>query len=444
MNGTGSFVFRATRVGEETTLARIIRLVQEAQASRAPIQRLADRVAAVFVPVVLGVAAATFLAWWAVGPSPALLHALTNAVAVLVIACPCAMGLATPTAIIVATGRGAERGVLIKSAVALELLHETRTVVFDKTGTLTAGAPEVTDVVAADGVDADEILALAAGVEQGSEHPLADAIVTRAKARGVAMPPITGFQAVAGQGIDAMAPDGRVLLGNRTLMDERGIDVDALAPRAAVLAAEGKTVVYLAQAGRLLGLLAAADALKPDAAAAVASLRALGVDVVMLTGDTRATAEAIARRAGIERVRAEVLPEDKAREIGALRAGGGRVAMVGDGINDAPALVQADVGIAMASGSDVAIDAADVTLMRPAVGGVVDALLLSRRTIGVVKQNLAWAFGYNVVLIPVAAGVLYPVWGIQLSPMLAGAAMAFSSVSVVLNSLRLKRASLTP
>jgi Cu+-exporting ATPase len=353
------------------------------------------------------------------------------------------MGLATPTAIIVATGRGAERGVLIKSAVALELLHETRTVVFDKTGTLTAGTPEVTDVVPADGLEADEILALAAGVEQGSEHPLAEAIVTRAKARGVALPPISEFQAVAGQGIDAMTLEGRVLLGNRTLMDERGIEVDALAPRAAALAAEGKTVVYLALAGRALGLLAAADALKPDAAAAVASLRALDIDVVMLTGDARATAEAIARRAGIERVRAEVLPEDKAREIRALKASG-RVAMVGDGINDAPALVQADVGIAMASGSDVAIDAADVTLMRPDVRGVVDAILLSRRTIRVVKQNLAWAFGYNVVLIPVAAGLLYPIWGIQLSPMLAGAAMAFSSVSVVLNSLRLKRTSLTP
>ena len=439
VNGTGSFLFRATRVGADTTLARIIQLVQEAQGSRAPIQRLADRVAAVFVPVVLGIAAVTFLAWWMLGPTPALIHALVNAVAVLVIACPCAMGLATPTAIIVATGRGAERGILIKSALALELLHEVRTIVFDKTGTLTVGKPTVTDMVAVAGVEEDEVLALAAGVEQGSEHPLAEAIVTRAKERGVALPPITEFRAVPGQGIDAMAPDGRVLLGNGTMMDERGIDVSALASEAATLAVDGKTVVYLALAGRAIGLVAAADALKPDAAAAVSALRRLGLEVVMLTGDMAATAEAIARRAGIDRVRAEILPEDKAREIQSLQAQGGRVAMVGDGINDAPALAQADVGIAMASGSDVAIDAADVTSMRPDLAGVVDAVLLSRHTMRVVKQNLAWAFGYNVLLIPVAAGVLYPLWGIQLSPMLAGAAMAFSSVSVVLNSLRLKR-----
>jgi len=438
VNGTGTFVFRATRVGADTTLARIIDLVQQAQGSRAPIQRLADRVAAVFVPVVLAIAGLTFLAWWLVGPVPALLHALVNAVAVLVIACPCAMGLATPTAIIVGTGRGAERGILVKSALALELLHEVRTIVFDKTGTLTVGKPAVTDVVV-DGIDEDAVLALAAAVEQGSEHPLADAIVSRAKERGVALPPVAEFEAVPGQGIDAMAPDGRVLLGNRTMMDERGIDVSRLAPRAASLAADGKTVVYLALAGRALGLVAAADALKPDAVVAVGALRRLGLDVVMLTGDTEATAEAIARRAGIDRVRAQILPDDKAREIAALQTQGGRVAMVGDGINDAPALAQADVGIAMASGSDIAIDAADVTLMRGDLTGIVDAVLLSRHTMRVVKQNLAWAFGYNVVLIPVAAGVLYPLWGIQLSPMLAGAAMAFSSVSVVLNSLRLKR-----
>jgi P-type Cu+ transporter len=443
VNGTGSFLFRATRVGAETTLARIIQLVQEAQGSRAPIQRLADRVAAVFVPVVLGIAAVTFLVWWLVGPDPALIHALVNAVAVLVIACPCAMGLATPTAIIVGTGRGAERGILIKSALALELLHEVRTIVFDKTGTLTVGKPRVTDVVPVAGADEDEVLALAAAVEQASEHPLAAAIVARAKERGVALPPIAEFQAVPGQGIDAMAAEGRVLLGNRTMMDERGIEVGALTSRAATLAAEGKTVVYLAFAGRALGLVAAADALKPDAASAVTSLRRLGLDVVMLTGDTATTANAIARHAGIERVRAEILPEDKAREVERLQAERGRVAMVGDGINDAPALAKADVGVAMASGSDVAIDAADVTSMRPDLAGVVDAVLLSRHTMRVVKQNLVWAFGYNVVLVPVAAGVLYPLWGIQLSPMLAGAAMAFSSVSVVLNSLRLKRVRLT-
>ncbi len=475
INRTGSLIFRATRVGSETTLARVIKLVAEAQGSRAPIQRLADRVAAVFVPIVLALAALTFAAWWLFGPAPAGLRALTNAVAVLVIACPCAMGLATPTAIMVGTGRGAEFGVLIRNATALELLHRVDTVVFDKTGTLTVGRPAVTDVVPAAGVMAvraaggstaeasaemvvavragggstaeasaemvldDEVLALAAAVEQGSEHPLGEAIVARAKERGLALPPVTGFTTVPGQGIDALATDGRVLLGNRALMDARGIDVAALAPQAEALAAEGKTVVYLAFAGRALGLIAAADTLKPEAPAAVARLRALGLQPAMLTGDHRLTAEAIARQAGVDRVLAEVLPEDKAREVQRLQAEGRRVAMVGDGINDAPALAQADVGIAMGSGTDVAIEAADVTLMRGDLRGVVTAIELSRRTIRIVKENLVWAFGYNVVLIPVAAGVLYPLWGVLLSPILAGAAMAFSSVSVVTNSLRLRR-----
>ncbi len=475
INRTGSFIFRATRVGSETTLARVIKLVAEAQGSRAPIQRLADRVAAVFVPIVLALAALTFAAWWLFGPAPAGLRALTNAVAVLVIACPCAMGLATPTAIMVGTGRGAEFGVLIRNATALELLHRVDTVVFDKTGTLTVGRPTVTDVVPAARVMAaraaggstaeasaemvvavraaggstaeasaemvldDEVLALAAAVEQGSEHPLGEAIVARAKERGLALPPVTGFTTVPGQGIDALATDGRVLLGNRALMDARGIDVAALAPRAEALAAEGKTVVYLAFAGRALGLVAAADTLKPEAPAAVAALKRLGLQPAMLTGDHRLTAEAIARQAGVDRVLAEVLPEDKAREVQRLQAEGRRVAMVGDGINDAPALAQADVGIAMGSGTDVAIEAADVTLMRGDLRGVVTAVELSRRTIRIVKENLVWAFGYNVVLIPVAAGVLYPLWGVLLSPILAGAAMAFSSVSVVTNSLRLRR-----
>ena len=439
VNRTGTFVFRAARVGSETTLARIIKLVAEAQGSRAPIQRLADRVAAVFVPIVLVIAALTFVAWWLVGPEPAGLVALTNAVAVLVIACPCAMGLATPTAIMVGTGRGAEFGVLIKSAAALELLHRVDTVVFDKTGTLTVGRPVVTDVVPVGAASEDEILALAAAVEQASEHPLGEAIVARAKERGLALPPIAEFTTVPGRGIDAMATDGRVLLGNRTLMDARGIDVRLLAGRVRELAAEGKTAVYLAFAGRLLGVIAAADVPKPDATRAVAALRRLGVSVAMLTGDHRLTAEAIARQARLDRVLAEVLPEDKAREIRALQAKGRRVAMVGDGINDAPALAQAEVGIAMGSGTDVAIAAADVTLMRGDLVGVVAAIELSRRTIRVIRENLVWAFGYNTVLIPVAAGALYPVWGVQLSPILAGAAMAFSSLSVVTNSLRLKR-----
>src|SRR5213592_4944742 len=410
VNRTGSFVFRAARVGSETTLARIIQLVAEAQGSRAPIQRLADRVAAVFVPIVLVIAALTFMAWWLFGPEPAGLLALANAVAVLVIACPCAMGLATPTAIMVATGRGAEVGVLVKSATALETLANVDTVVFDKTGTLTVGRPTVTDVIAAPGVAEEDLLAFAAAAEQGSEHPIGEAIVARAKERGLALPPVTEFVTVPGQGIDALAPEGRLLLGNRALIEARGVDVSALAPRAEALAQAGKTVVYLAVAFRPLGLVAVADTLKPEARAVVGALRQRGIEVTMLTGDDRRTAAAIAREADIDRVLAEILPQDKAREIARLREHGRRVAMVGDGINDAPALAQADVGIAMGSGTDVAIEAADVTLMRGDLRGVVAAVDLSRRTIRIVKENLGWAFGYNVVLIPVAAGLLYPFW----------------------------------
>jgi Cu+-exporting ATPase len=441
VNRTGSFIFRAARVGSETTLARIVKLVADAQGSRAPIQRLADRVAAIFVPIVLAAAALTFLVWWIFGPEPSALYALTSAVAVLVIACPCAMGLATPTAIMVATGRGAELGILVKSAAALELLDRVNTIVFDKTGTLTVGRLVVIDVITAAGgeVGGDEVLALAAAAEQGSEHPLGEAIVARAKERGLGLPPISEFTTVPGQGIDAMATDGRVLLGNRGLMEARGVDVEALAPRALALAAEGKTAVYLALGGRALGVIAVADVLKPEAAEAVAALTRRGLDVAMLTGDMRQTAVAIAAYAGIGRVLAEVLPEDKAREIAKLQEEGRRVAMVGDGINDAPALARADVGIAMGSGTDVAIEAADVTLVRGDLRGVVGAVDLSRRTIRIIKENLVWAFGYNVVLIPVAAGALYPIWGVLLSPILAGAAMAFSSLSVVTNSLRLKK-----
>ncbi len=443
VNRTGTFAFRATRVGRETVLAQIIKLVEEAQGSKAPIQRLADRVAAVFVPVVLVIAGITFSVWWAWGPEPAFFYAVANAVGVLVIACPCAMGLATPTAIMVGTGKGAELGVLIKSAEALEQLQKVRTVVFDKTGTLTVGRPVVTDVVPAPGMDADGLLALAAAAEQGSEHPLGEAIVTEAKARGLALPPVSEFQAVPGQGVDALAADGRILLGNARMMAARGIDVVALEPRARQLAQEGKSAVYIAFGGEPQGLVAVADVLKPETRAAVAALKSLGIEAIMLTGDTRATGEAIARQAGLDRVLADVLPEQKAAEIKRLQSDTRLVAMVGDGINDAPALAQADVGIAMGSGTDVAIEAADVTLMRGDLRGVVTAIELSRRTIRIIKENLGWAFGYNIVLIPVAAGLLYPFSGILLSPILAGLAMALSSVSVVANSLRLKRFSPT-
>jgi len=439
INRTGTFTFRATRVGRDTVLARIVRLVEDAQGSKAPIQRVADQVASVFVPVVLGISALTFGAWMLWGPEPAFFHALTSAVGVLVIACPCALGLATPTAVMVATGRGAELGVLIRSAEVLETLHRTGTVVLDKTGTLTVGRPVVTDVVPAAGVDADLVLALAAAVEQGSEHPLGEAIVTAAKTRGLALPPIRGFQAAPGQGVEALVEQGRVLLGNRRLMESRGIELGPLEEHARRLAQGGKSVVYAVVAGRPHGLIAVADVLRPEAPAAVTALRGLGLEVIMLTGDARSTAEAIARQAAIDRVQAEVLPEQKATEIKRLQAGGRLVAMVGDGINDAPALAQADVGLAMSSGTDVAIEAADVTLMRDDLRGVIAAVELSRRTVRIVKENLGWAFGYNLVLVPVAAGMLYPIWGIQLSPILAGLAMALSSVSVVANSLRLGR-----
>ncbi len=439
VNRTGTFTFRATRIGADTVLARIIRLVEEAQGSKAPIQRLADRVAAVFVPIILVVAALTFVTWWLVGPAPAFLYALTSAVGVLVIACPCAMGLATPTAIMVATGRGAELGVLIRSAEALELLQRVQVVVLDKTGTLTVGKPLVTDVIAVSGASEDELLSLAAAAEQGSEHPLGEAIVSEAKARGLGLPPVSGFQALPGQGVTVRGPDALIRLGNRAFMESHGVSVAPLESPARALAETGKSVVYVAFRGAALGAIAVADVLKPGAADVVARLRARGLDVVMLTGDNRLTAESIARAAGITTVLAEVLPERKAAEIAALQESGRLVAMVGDGINDAPALARADVGIAMGSGTDVAIEAADVTLMRGDLRGVVTALDLSQRTIRVIKENLVWAFGYNLILVPVAAGALYPVAGILLSPVLAGAAMALSSVSVVLNSLRLKR-----
>jgi Cu+-exporting ATPase len=439
INRTGAFTFRATRVGRDTVLAQIVRLVEEAQGSRAPIQRLADRVAAVFVPIVLGVAALTFATWLLWGPEPAVFHALSSAVGVLVIACPCAMGLATPTAVMVATGRAAELGVLVRSAEALETLRHAAVVVLDKTGTLTAGRPAVADLVPVAGTEAEVLLALAAAVERDSEHPLGEAIVAEAKARGLGLPAAHQFQAVAGHGVEALVDDGRVLLGSRRLMESRGVEVEALEDQAARLEQEAKSVVYVAIAGEVVGLIAVADRPRPEASRVVERLRALGLEIVMLTGDTRSTAEAIARQVGVDRVVAEVLPDQKAAEIARLRSSRRLVAMVGDGINDAPALARADVGLALSSGTDVAIEAADITLMRDDLRGVVTAVELARSTMRIVKQNLGWAFGYNLVLVPVAAGMLYPIWGLQLSPILAGLAMALSSVSVVVNSLRLGR-----
>jgi P-type Cu+ transporter len=441
LNRTGGFTVRAQQVGRDTVLARIIRLVEAAQGSKAPIQRLADRVAAVFVPIVLVLAGLTFAAWWLGGPAPALVFALSNAVAVLVIACPCAMGLATPTAIMVGTAAAAEHGIVVKSAGALELLHRVRTIVLDKTGTLTRGRPEVTDLLPRDGTPVADLLRWAASVERGSEHPLAEAILARAAADGVTPAGAEDFEALPGHGVTARVDGRPVLLGHARLMAERGLALDGLAKEAERLETEGKTAVFVAVAGEVRGLIAVADVLKPEAAATVAALRRLGIEVLMLTGDARRTAEAIGRQAGVDRVLAEVLPDGKAAEVEHLQAGGRLVAMVGDGINDAPALARADVGIAMGSGTDVALEAADVTLLSGDLRAVLAAIALSRATLRVIKQNLGWAFGYNLLLLPVAAGLLYPLLGEAglLSPIYAGAAMALSSVSVVTNSLRLRR-----
>ncbi len=440
LNKWGSFRFRAVRVGEDTALARIIRLVEEAQGSKAPIQRLADLIAGRFVPAVIAIAIATFVLWSFVGPEPRLVFALLNFVSVLIIACPCAMGLATPTAIMVATGRGAERGILIRRGESLETVHKVDTVVFDKTGTLTNGRPETTDVLPVAGVDRAALLSLAASVENGSEHPLGQAVVRRARAEAAPVEAVEGFRALEGMGVEGAAAGKRVLVGSRRLVEAEGVDASALADEASRLAGEGKTVAFVSIDGRLAGLLALADTLKPGARAAVEALRRSGRRVIMLTGDNALTARALAAESGIDDVQAEVLPGDKAETIRRLQAEGRRVAMVGDGINDAPALAQADVGLALGTGTDVAMASADITLISEDLGAVVTAVELSRRTIRTIRQNLFWAFAYNVVGIPVAAGALYPFFGILLNPMIASAAMALSSVSVVSNSLRLRRA----
>ncbi len=489
INGRGALRFRATKVGRDTALAQIVRLVEEAQATRAPIQRLADAIAGVFVPVVIGIAVAAAALWLALGPEPAYLYALVSFVTVLIIACPCAMGLATPTAVMVGTGAGAERGLLIKGGEALETAHRIDTIVLDKTGTVTEGRPKVVEVVTAplaapvdvpvpvpgrssgSGTAAappatgtlteNELLRLAASLERGSEHPLAAAIVEAAEERGLALSEPTDFVATSGRGAEAVVERRAVRVGNRAFLEAHGIDASALHADAERVARAGATPVYIAalapaaaseapagagaeaassRIGRpALGLIAVADPVKPTSRAAIARLKRMGLEVVMLTGDRRATAEAIAREVGVDRVIAEVLPRDKAAEVERLQARGRVVAMVGDGVNDAPALARADVGIAIGTGTDVALEASDITLVGGDLGGVATAIEISRRTMRVIKQNLFWAFAYNVLGIPIAAGALYPVAGVLLSPVVASAAMAFSSVSVVGNSLRLRR-----
>ncbi len=438
INGTGSLTMRAERVGSGTVLAQIVRLVSEAQRTRAPIQRLADRVAAWFVPGVVLAAIIAFAIWALVGPDPRLAHALVNAVAVLIIACPCALGLATPMAIMVGTGRGATAGVLIRNAEALERLAHVDTIVVDKTGTLTEGKPRVSRILTANGVDARELLRLSASIEQASEHPLAAAITAAARDRGISAPAASNFESTTGGGVTGSVDGRTVSLGSAGYLSGRGVDVASLAPAAEQLRSEGATVVFIAVDGRLAGAIAVADPIRESTREALAALRAEGVKVVMLTGDNRTTARAVATELGIEDVRAEVLPADKREIVRELQQQGRRVAMAGDGINDAPALAEASVGIAMGTGTDVAIESAGVTLMSGDLRGVVRARRLSQATLRNIKQNLFLAFVYNTIGVPVAAGLLYPFFGLLISPIWASAAMTFSSVSVIMNALRLR------
>jgi P-type Cu+ transporter len=454
LNTTGSFRFEATKVGKDTALSQIIKMVEEAQGSKAPIQRLADRISGVFVPVVLVVATLVFFVWFVFGPEPAFTFALLNFVAVLIIACPCAMGLATPTSIMVGTGKGAESGILIKGGEALEASHKLTTVILDKTGTLTRGTPTLTDVVVSNGLSERELLRLVASAERASEHPLGEAIVKGARERGLALAEAEGFEAVSGGGVRARVEGRNVLVGNERFLREAGVSEDGLQPRLEELSSAGKTAVLVAVDEELAGIVAVADTVKEESREAVDRLHALGLEVAMITGDNERTARAVARELGVDRVLAEVLPQDKADEVERLQAEGKRVGMVGDGINDAPALARADVGIAIGTGADVAMEAADLTLISGDVRGVARAINLSKATVRNIKQNLFWAFAYNVALIPVAAGVLYPFFAggtvpeaLQpflgeygfLNPVLAAAAMALSSVTVVSNALRLRR-----
>jgi Cu+-exporting ATPase len=438
MNRHGTFLFRATRVGRETALAQIVDMVRRAQGSKAPIQRLADRIGGIFVPVVLAVGAATFAVWFVLGPEPRLTHALVAFITVVVISCPCAMGLATPTAIMVGTGQGAEAGILIRGGETLELAARVDAVVFDKTGTLTRGRPSLGEVAAAPGFSAEEVLDLAASVERGSEHPLAAAILARADESNLGRRGVEGFEAVAGRGVRGRVGDHGVVVGTAAFLQAEGVDPGALIG----LADSRSAVTYLAVDGRLAGALPTIDEIKPEAVTAVGELQAAGLEVWLVTGDQARTAADVAAAVGIpeDRVLAEVLPGGKVDAVAAIQARGLRVAMVGDGVNDAPALARADVGIAIGTGADVAMEASDVTLVGGDPRSVATAIALSRRTMRVIRQNLAWAFGYNLVLVPVAMGALYPFLGITLNPALAAAAMALSSVSVVTNSLRLRRA----
>ncbi len=453
INKTGSFQFEATKVGKNTTLAQIIRLVEEAQGSKAPIQRLADIISAYFVPVVIAIAIITFIVWLLVGPSPALTFAILNFVAVLIIACPCALGLATPTAIMVGTGKGAEHGILIRSAETLEKAKQINTILLDKTGTLTRGEPKVTNIITIESSSADEVLQLAASAERGSEHPLGEAIVKAARQKNLKLSTATEFNVIPGHGIEAQVIRKKLLLGNLRLMKDKGISLNGMEKEAGRLWARGKTVMFLGLDGKVVGIIALADTIKPKAKEALKKLHNMGIEMVMITGDNRRTAEAIARKLGIDRVLSEVLPEHKAQEVKKLQQGGRVVAMVGDGINDAPALAQADVGIAIGTGTDVAVETGDIILISGDLNGIAIAISLSKRTMRTIKQNLFWAFAYNTALIPVAAGILYLVFGQSgvpsglnfflgdygfLNPILAAGAMAVSSLTVVYNSLRLR------
>jgi len=439
INRAGTFKFEATKVGKDAVLAQIIRLVQEAQGSKPPIARMADVIASYFVPAVISTAVLTFFIWYFLGPHPATTYAFLNFIAVLIIACPCALGLATPTSIMVGTGKGAENGILIRGAEALETAHQLDIIVLDKTGTLTRGEPAVTDIVGSEMFGKEKILIFAASAEKGSEHPLGEAIVKRAKEEGLRLFDPQDFQAIAGYGIEANIDSKRVILGNWRLMEERKIVPEGLLDKAELFSREGKTPMFLAVDERAAGIIAVADTLKENSKEAVEAFHRMGLEVVMLTGDNERTARAIAGQIGIDRVFAEVLPQAKAEEIRRLQVEGKKVAMVGDGLNDAPALAQADVGIAIGTGTDVAMEFSDITLIGGDLRGVVTAIALSKATIRNIKQNLFWAFAYNTILIPVAAGILYPFWGILLNPIFAAAAMASSSVTVVSNALRLRK-----